>query len=107
MTFEQLLFKYDIKEPWCYSGIGEGWIPLVDVLIKRLIDMGWNKKLSQVKEKFGGLRFYAEDVTEEMQELIHEFEADSFGICETCGNTGKLRQRNWLKTLCEVCHEKR
>ena len=35
-----------------------GWYPLIKNLIDELITLGWDKKVTQVKEKFGGLRFY-------------------------------------------------
>jgi len=56
----------------------------------------------QVKEKFGGLRFYMTCSTKEMDDLIHQAEVKSFNICEFCGRSGKLRKESgWLSTLCE------
>lgn len=37
---------------------GSGWNKLICNLIKDLIDIGWNKEIAQIKEKFGTLRFY-------------------------------------------------
>lgn len=56
----------------------------------------------QVKEKFGGLRFYAHSYTEEARKLIDEAEDKSFTICETCGGEGKTQSpRGWLITMCD------
>ena len=41
-----------------------GWFPLIKDLITDLIELGWNKEVCQVKEKFGGLRFYINDVSD-------------------------------------------
>lgn len=36
-----------------FMSIGLGWYPLVKSLIQELIELGWNKQICQVKEKFG------------------------------------------------------
>jgi hypothetical protein len=38
--------------------IGDGWVPIVDRLVTDLEAMGWRGRVDQVKENFGGLRFY-------------------------------------------------
>lgn len=64
-------------------------------------------KAMQVKEKFGGLRFYMNYYVEEIEELISKAQAKSFKICEHCGNPGEERGGGWILTLCDSCHEKR
>lgn len=81
--------------------IGKGWRSLVEALIIDLFNLGWNGHLTQVKEKFGGLIFYAEDCTEAMYDLIQKAEDKSKTVCEACGKPGKLREGSWLKTLCD------
>jgi hypothetical protein len=44
----------------------------------------------QVKEKFGGLRFYVQNASEEIYDLISKAEQSSYGICEICGAAGGL-----------------
>lgn len=61
----------------------------------------------QVKEKFGGLRFYMDSQTEEMSRLIEIAEDASFKICEICGEPGRPRKKGsnaygWIKTVCET-----
>jgi hypothetical protein len=42
-----------------YAGhVRKGWIPILDRLAEDLIALGWDRTLDQVKQKFGGLRFY-------------------------------------------------
>lgn len=58
-------------------------------------------RASQVKEKFGSLRFYMDTATDEMHDIIDHYEAVSARTCETCGEPGILdSSRNWLKCLC-------
>ena len=60
---------------------------------------------SQVKEKFGTLRFYVEACTPEDQALISAAEAMSAIVCEQCGMTTgtKTYTTGWHKTLCPSC----
>ena len=62
-------------------------------------------KASQVKEKFGGLRFYMTCGTDEIYNLIEEAEALSYKTCEVCGKPGEERPSGWIHTLCDYCHE--
>lgn len=56
----------------------------------------------QVKEKFGGLRFYMTGTTEGMDKVINNFEALSKHTCEVCGMRGAIRCNNqWLECRCE------
>lgn len=61
-------------------------------------------RASQVKEKFGGLRFYMTHATDEMYDITDAAEQESEEICEQCGAPGELRGNAWLTTLCQPCH---
>ena len=77
-----------------------GWFPLIKDLITDLIELGWNKEVCQVKEKFGGLRFYINDGSDEVFNRIHKAEKESFTICEITGKVGELRTDiGWFRTL--------
>lgn len=85
--------------------IGIGWYPLVKELISDILELGWDKQICQIKEKFGGLRFYINSAPREVHDRISKAETDSFYICEFCGNPGELRtNRSWIKTLCDSCN---
>lgn len=60
---------------------------------------------SQVKEKYGTLRFYVWGATEQHAAIIREAEAMSSIVCETCGmTTGTKRYTDgWYQTLCPSC----
>jgi hypothetical protein len=86
----------------------EGWYPLIQELIEDLIKLGWNRQVCQVKEKFGGLRFYINEGSKEIHDRISKAEADSYTICEETGLPGKLRtDLGWHVTLCDAEYEKR
>lgn len=63
---------------------------------------------AQVKEKFGGLRFYvnfregvSETAIEKINALIGFAESLSYNTCEKCGNLGRIYMIGWNRTLCE------
>lgn len=60
-------------------------------------------RASQVKEKYGTLRFYMTSSTKEMQTLITKAEHLSAETCEGCGGPGELTGTGWLTTLCAGC----
>ena len=60
----------------------------------------------QVKEKFGGLRFYMSSETDEMTKLIDEAEKECNNTCETCGEPATCTMRGWVKRVCKKCAEK-
>ena len=93
-----------------YQGIAvhDGWIPLLDQLCCVLTDVIRADQLSfqatQVKEKFGQLRFYAQGGTARTRALIDAAELRSGTICEGCGDTSYLRNRGGLiTTICDSC----
>jgi len=89
---------------------GRGWYPLIYELLNKLQAIEDRDKIgleiTQIKEKFGGLRVYTNIDTDEIWNLIEEAEAKSFTICEFCGKPGKLRlNHGWYTTLCDECQK--
>lgn len=87
---------------------GDGWFDLIyelsEKVVKHVEENGLDPKVTQVKEKFGGLRFYVEDGDEHIERLNEEYELLSFKICETCGNSAKTHnQSGWNFTRCDQC----
>ena len=107
MTHDDLMNKHNrILHSCRYLGVSEGWYSLIDSLCTDLQVMSdasdRQVKALQVKEKFGGLRFYVADATEKMLHLIAKAEDSSFTICETCGEPGeRINKGGWLTTQCE------
>ena len=81
--------------------VGKGW----SNIINRLYDAKpKNVQVTQVKEKYGTLRFYVSSAPEWYFDLIDYYEEKSGIICEQCGELGKMREdRGWVLTLCDDC----
>jgi len=89
-----------------------GWDDLLLEVNERLAVLDPGYEINQVKEKFGGLRYYitcsddlyrleGNDVRDAMYRIIGEAEDRSTTICEYCGQPGKARSLSWIKTLCD------
>ncbi len=116
-------------------GVGDGWFDIIHTLcfqihhaieyenecieLYKKSDKDWTWKpndkpfefpiVDQIKEKFGGLRFYARTPTGtryEIRGMIQMAEAMSVTICDSCGNKGKVRDHAWRRTLCDKCEKK-
>lgn len=110
--------KRKIKAPYSYVlfGIecGDGWYKLLDGLCGKIEkELSKDGKLAkkfyvtQIKEKFAGLRFYTSYGNDKVFDLINEAENDSFNICENCGKPAKHQTvKGWMLTLCKACLEK-
>ena len=85
----------------------DGWFRLIDNLCKQLVKASPNVVATQVKEKFGGLRFYVHGSTTKGNKLIEVAEHKSFRTCESCGRKGKnYEQGGWWRVRCTKCREK-
>lgn len=88
--------------------VGPGWGPLVQTLMEDLRAEGWDGLLLQVKEKFGGLRFYTGPLTQVQEDLVRAAENRSYEVCEICGEPGReCDEFGWIRTLCEACRVRR
>lgn len=72
----------------------------LDIAIKKLEEIHI-PVVSQVKEKFGTLRFYVHSATDEQYNYIDFAEIMSGKTCERCGSTGTYYPMSWHKTLCD------
>ncbi len=99
-----------------YGGFccGEGWWPILEKLCSNIQShIDWKNKQSeivpqvtvaQIKEKFGGLRFYYDGGDDHINGMVRMAEAWADASCEECGSPGKRRDGGWIKTLCDT-HE--
>lgn len=89
--------------------VGEGWWPIVNALHSTIEALAPGTKILQIKEKFGGLRYYyslPDDTPDLVRTTAHVMveaaEALSYRTCEWCGEPGSLRnQHHWYVTLCD------
>lgn len=56
--------------------------------------------VTQVKEKFGTLRFYYNGGDDTIRGMVNMADSMSARTCETCGSPGKLHQRGWHYVAC-------
>jgi len=57
---------------------------------------------SQVKEKYGMLRFYYDGGDDRITGMVDLAEAMSLVTCEQCGAPGETRSGGWVRTLCDI-----
>lgn len=114
------------KTCMCWGFPDDGWFFIIESLcdqIQTTIDRN-NKRVkkyeeeesklitqvvaTQVKEKFGGLRFYVDGGNEDIYTIIHAYESLSYTVCELCGKMDETvicTGRGWFKTLCYECRK--
>lgn len=85
--------------------IRPGWYSIVVDLDRELSSIDPDYQLVQVKEKFGGLRYYVEFAPDRARPgfdaLIRAAELRSERTCEVCGAEGGPAHRgSWVRTLC-------
>lgn len=106
--------KLTTRYPSVYKDVefecGDGWFPILDSL-GGIIQSEVSAKqieyfhVDQIKEKFGGLRFYCIGANDRVKGAIEMAEVMSTFVCEHCGNHGILRHdRLWFKTYCDPCN---
>lgn len=87
---------------------GDGWFLLIDAacaLIQRYIDKTATHQMvaSQVKEKFGGLRFYYRQGSDYATSVVGLIDLLSEHVCEICGAPGKgVTLCGWMQTRCSA-----
>jgi hypothetical protein len=122
----------DMKETLMCWGFecGDGWYQILDSLCLNIQshidwshknyewDLKWNAEhpeeqrpvrtpvsqvvAVQVKEKFGGLRFYYNGGDDQVYGMVRMAESWAANTCEECGAPGKLRGKGWYYTACDA-----
>lgn len=111
-------FPAMFSEPYGGFAIGEGWWPIIEELCERIQShYEWKLKntkggipqvvVKQIKEKFGGLRFYYDGGDEYIRGLVDMTEGMCYRICEVCGERGEVRRGGWIVTLCDKHEQER
>ena len=84
---------------------GDGWFDLIDTLCGNLDHCakhgGMQVVALEIKEKFGGLRFYQDGCNDQQVGMIRMAAAMSWHICDICGNRGQLTGEDWVRTRCD------
>lgn len=90
----------------------DGWFQLLYDLSSDLMRISAEAAIEppevvQVKEKYGGLRYYVDGGNNDTEHRIDQAEAESEYICEVCGQAGEIRSTGWIQTLCDEHYENR
>ena len=90
----------------------DGWFEIINNLCCKIqaytddFDKIEQPVAEQVKEKFGGLRFYISGGDEYIRKIISEAENEATKTCETCGAPGfRFVTRGWYRCRCKACNE--
>lgn len=118
-------FPKMFSQPYGGFCVGEGWWQIIESLCSSIQGhIDWNNDtrnrllesnpykhtipeeipqvvVHQIKEKFGGLRFYYEGGDNAIHGMVRMAESWASNTCEVCGDKGTSRSGGWIKTLCE------
>lgn len=102
-----------------YGGFccGEGWWPILEKLCSNIQShIDWKNKqakvipqvtVAQIKEKFGGLRFYYDGGDDHIKGMVRMAEAWADATCEDCGAPATKQTSGWIKTVCDKHFDER
>ncbi len=95
--------------PW---ECGKGWWPMIEKVASAIdsfnaTNPGNPIEVSQIKQKFGGLRIYHYNAPEDIRRLIDETVEEAWHICEHCGSTDGVttNTESYRVTLCPECRK--
>ncbi|MDN6746572.1 MAG: hypothetical protein L0L93_06185 [Brevibacterium sp.] len=93
-----------------YPECQAGWYQLILDLDAKIGSIEPDYKADQIKEKFGGLRFYYDQMSinddnrERVDKLVDATEEKAYTVCEVCGISDSTvtaaGDGYWVKTLC-------
>jgi hypothetical protein len=110
---QKLINKYPklLKNVECGVEFPKGWYSLLDRLCNTItyenqINSRRLPKVSQLKSKFAGLRFYIDNrVHESIKSAVRFAESISNIVCESCGSmSARKTNTGWVMTLCRTCY---
>ena len=64
-------------------------------------------QITQIKEKYGTLRWYDAGNTEEGHKIIRKYEDLSWDICIDCGEPATKETIGWIMPVCDKCAHER
>jgi hypothetical protein len=104
--FHQIRMQYAhlIAKRNCGIGWPFGWNGIVRQIFELCEANKYQIAVAQVKEKFGGLRFYYDVIgqrNEELDRKIASIENQSDKTCDICGAGGIKGGKGWIVTRCE------
>jgi hypothetical protein len=106
---EELKNKYPkiLEKSYDYA-FEDGWYNLLNVAFSLIqthverIEKEDEFRITQLKEKFAGLRIYNDGEDEYIDGVISAIESMSYYTCEVTGNVGfRCYKGGWVRTLCK------
>lgn len=117
--FLKFVYHYPYQLLYCIptytelNAMDKGWrktfgIQMCKDIRKALLEEGgikalFNYRILQIKEKWGGLRWYDSYSTNKIQEIISQYEVISMHTCINCGKPAKYMTTGWICPYCEDC----
>lgn len=107
------LSAYETCMCWGFE-CGDGWYEIIRNLclqIQEYCDSNQEVpqvEVTQVKEKFGSLRFYVNWGNDKIYSFISKAEGLSGVTCELCGSQKddvKMRSKGWITVRCDKCYD--
>ena len=92
------------------DAMDEGWrkafgIQMCKEIRAALLNHGWKflfkYRITQIKEKFGELRWYDEFSTQDIQDIIRKYEDISRHTCIVCGKPATKMSTGWICPYCD------
>ena len=96
--------------------VSDGWFNLLKATLSTIAweinnlpeELKSSIHLTQIKEKFGGIRIYLNHTTPHINGVIALASTLSSITCEECGLPGSQRNiKGWICTACESCYNKK
>lgn len=89
--------------------VPSGWLNIVKEFLSKLkarlieIDFLDKYKITQIKEKFGFIRWHDNTADDGVIKLVQELEQKSEKTCIICGEPAKYISLGWISPYCEDC----
>ena len=104
-------YDYSYNELWALE---KGWAKafgyeLICELKDALVETNYLDKyrITQIKEKYGGLRWYDFGAPEKAFDIIRKYENLSYKTCFICGKPATHETYGWINYVCEKCLNER
>ena len=108
------VFTDEIPDDFNYSyhiglNIPEGWthlfLQMCQDIKQPLIDANYlnDFRFTQIKEKYGAMRCYTNEVPKKVQSMISKYEYMSRYVCALCGQPAHYKTLDYILPICEQC----
>lgn len=99
-------YPYAFPQGGMGFAVGDGWAGVLEEAFRRIdtvLGDDWKDgafRVTDIKEKFGGLRV-ATTGPDEVDRVLDWAEEVCLRTCEICGGAGRMRRGGWLAVRCD------